>query len=180
MHAHRRHLTVARFIADHATKRGRPDHRAHRLRADGKRHDAGPDCRRRTARRTAGRMKPVPWIHRRSRFAPGKLGRHRLAEYDTAERLDTVDNPRVLSWPESRVNRRTVGGGHVLGCHQILHADRHACEWLCRSASGLISIRAVDKGLQPGFAFLRAALRRFKSCATSLLIATTRHQPSNE
>ena len=77
-----REVAEGRLVADHAAIGGGPDHRAAGLGAEGERHVAVGDGRRRAGRRAARRVAGIVRIGGRAGMAVGEFRRHRLAEDD--------------------------------------------------------------------------------------------------
>ena len=128
MHARARDRAEARLEADDAAIGGGTDHRAERLRADRDRHEPRRDGRRRTARRSAGRVRGVPRIARLAGLAIGELGSHGLSHDEAAQRLEAPHDPRRMRGDVVREDARAHPRRDAARRDDVLHAHRDAEE----------------------------------------------------
>ncbi len=139
---------VSRLIADNPAERRRANDGASGLRADGQRHFAGSDSRRRAAGRAARGVRPVVRVARLAGIEESELGGHRLAHHQPARSPDQRDRRRVRSRRMPRIDRRAICRGHVVGIEQILDPHGQAVQRpprrRARQAAGPLSARFVD------------------------------------
>ena len=152
--------------ADDAAERGRADHRAVGLRADGAGHHAGRHGGGRAARRAAGRALGVVRIAGLAGMEIGVLGGHGLAHDDRAGGAQAGHGRRVAARRAARPQRRAELGGHVAGVEDVLDADRHAVQRPDRLA--LLAVIVGRLGLPQGVLAVeeRPGLRRSPSTSS--------------
>ena len=122
--ADRRDQPVRRLEAGDAAKRGGPDHRTRRLRAEGDRHHAGSDRGGGAGRGAARGVRGIVWIAGHGGNERRELRRHRLADHDAAGPARQRHRGGVGRRPIAGIDRRAVlrrqigGGENVLKCHR--------------------------------------------------------------